>query len=146
MINYKQTYYELISILHHFNVHFYDPKIYGPGVAFTFNDEINGAIAIDGCLSTKNKIFVILHEIGHLFYFKHELILRKHSGNEQQANDTACQILSEIEPKLIKEYEQYYKKINNREYIYGKKKELQQQRARPTKKTQNRKQSIKKRS
>lgn len=145
-MNYKQTYYNLIGILHYFNIHFYDPKLYGPGVAFKFNGETNSAIAIDGCLSTKHKIFVILHEIGHLFFFKNELIQRKHAGTEQQANDTACYILEELDINLINEYEQYYKKINNREYIYGKTKKLQRKRTRSTKKVKDRKSTVKKRS
>lgn len=144
----QEHYFELIYLLEMFGIPVYDSKLHGPGVSIIFNKHLNGSISIEGGLSWYKKVYVLLHEMGHLLTFKDdELHLRKIPGTELEANDFACSFIELWDVGTVKAYEKLYNDYHGKNtYLYGKKKKLQSKRTRSSKKTKSRKSTVKKRS
>ncbi len=113
-INFKLAYLEAFNHVQLLGILVYDTKIHGPGMAFDLR--FGGSkriICIDGSLSYKKRLFVLLHEIGHLFYLeKLQLKPRKATGSEKQANKTVVRLLGILHKKhqkrLANEFARYY--------------------------------------
>lgn len=111
----KKFYLEMLSEMLGCGVFVYDSSIHGVGMAFNFGaSNHKRLICVDGSISWKNKMFVLLHEIGHLFYIdiNGNLRYRRTNAGELGANRTAVKLLDEVFPELIEEYASYYNKMN----------------------------------
>lgn len=119
-INYKTAYLELIGHLNEKNVWVYDTQIHGPGMAFDLRKGgTRRLIGIDGKMSYKKRLFVLMHEVGHFFWFstvKQRLNFRKGIGSEQAANRTAIRLIKTLTGKdrasLHLEYARFYNSMN----------------------------------
>lgn len=100
------------------NVAFWDTDIFGPGVVInTKKQKPNQVVVIGGIKTWKKRLFVLVHEIGHIYYLSKIgdlsiLVLRRSVSSETAANKTACKILDEIDIELKKEFVQMYNQLN----------------------------------
>jgi Zn-dependent peptidase ImmA (M78 family) len=114
---YEIAYHQIFKFLINENIIVYDTAIHGPGLAIDLrHGGPKRLVCIDGKLPWKNRLFVILHEVGHLFYFKGiKFKPRKTPASEVQANITAIKLLhslSNLPAKNIHlDYARYYNKI-----------------------------------
>jgi len=113
-MTYKQAYLSLIRQMNEVGVWVYDTKIHGPGIAFRMFKKTE-LICIDGKMPWKNRLFVMIHEIGHLFYLNQTgFKKRKNVGTEIQANKVAIKLLKMFKKnnKLLFEYAKLYNSFN----------------------------------
>lgn len=113
-MTYKKAYLNLIHQMNQTHVWVYDTKIHGPGIAFRMPEKAE-LICIDGRMSWKNRLFIMAHEVGHLFYLTQSgLKRRKNVGTEFQANKTAIKLLKIFKQnnKLLVEYAKLYNRFN----------------------------------
>lgn len=113
-LTYEQAYLQIFDHVLKHNVLIYDTAIHGPGVSIDLRyGGPRRLICVDGKLSWKKRLFVMLHEIGHLFYYsKLKLKFRRRAGSEIQANRTAIKLLKifseEDNRRICLEYAKYY--------------------------------------
>lgn len=114
----KDLYQNLCEIMIEAKVAFWDTDLYGPGVAISMRKpRPRYVVVIGGNRTWKQRVFVLVHEIGHIFYVKscedlNGLALRKRPAKEEAANRTACKILDSVDVGLKKEFAQMYNKLN----------------------------------
>lgn len=116
----KDLYHDLVQVLDKAGVAFWDTDLFGPGVTISVKTmKAKHVIVIGNSKTWKRRVFVLAHEIGHLFHVvrgtdTNGLTLRKSIGSEEAANKTACSILDEVDPELKKEYAQLYNYLNRK--------------------------------
>lgn len=113
----KKLYLEMVGEMLSCGVFVYDTKLHGVGMAFNFGASSNQKlICIDGSIGWKRRLFVLFHEIGHLFYLDRNghLIPRKANSSELNANKMAVKLLDEFLPELAHEYASYYNHVNRK--------------------------------
>ena len=120
--NIPQLYVSLMDLVQQYPVLVVDTLFYGPGMAMDLvnirSRKIKRLIIIDKGNTWKNRFFILLHEVGHVFYLKKDnsLKLRKSLSTEKQANNTAIKILDLVEEhhdmSLAKEFVDFYNKLN----------------------------------
>lgn len=114
----KDLYFDLIKVMNTTNVAFWDTDIFGPGMVInTKKQKPNRVVVIGGIKTWKKRVFVLAHEVGHIYYLTKMdgfsvLVLRKNVSSENSANKTACKILDEIDVELKKEFIQMYNRLN----------------------------------
>jgi len=118
MISMPTAYFSLIELVEEYGIIIWDTAIEGPGGTLKLRKSGNKClILIDGSLSYKKRILVLLHEIGHIFYYRHqELKLRKRAAGETEANRTAVKLLRSFERlhgiDLVPEFVRFYNESN----------------------------------
>lgn len=117
---FKDLYENLFDIMLDAKVAFWDTDLFGPGVAISMRKpRPRYVIVIGGNRTWKRRVFVLVHEIGHIFYTTKKddingLMIRKRPAREEAANRVACKILDSIDTSLKKEFAQMYNHLNRK--------------------------------
>jgi Zn-dependent peptidase ImmA (M78 family) len=112
----KSIYFDIMATMNHLGVFVYDSSLHGPGLAILLKrNRIVGSICINGSLAMKSKVFILLHEVGHLTKIVNKkLIIRKRPSSEQVANRFAIRMMREmrLERKYLIQYAHMYNRYN----------------------------------
>ena len=112
----RSIYFDIMATMNHLGVFVYDSSLHGPGLAILLKrNRIVGTICINGSLSMKSKVFVLLHEVGHLTKLvKKKLKIRKKPSSEKAANKFAIMMMREmkLERKYLIQYAHMYNRYN----------------------------------
>lgn len=106
MINFEDEFWELADKMNSALVVFY--RAGEPGWTVN-NSEAKFIIAINHNISWEKKLFVLCHEIGHIFYI--DVVgdfMIEYTHDETTAHQRAKKILSKIDEELFEEYVDYF--------------------------------------